>query len=114
MHSGCGSHRRFGESNSDYQSLGYESWEAEDLQGLLFGIYESWSEMLTVDSRRSTLQMCSFRLNKWSSIQPESYWPLQVQPRSLWLSFHVRRTRERFRRLLNAGNAIHLLLENHG
>jgi len=54
--------------------------------------------------------MCSFRLNKWFSIQPENYWPLQVQPRSLWLSFHVRRTRGHSRRLLNAGIAIYLLL----
>lgn len=51
MHSGCGPHRRFGESNSDSQSLGYESWKAEDLQGLLFGVYEGWSEKLTVDSQ---------------------------------------------------------------
>jgi hypothetical protein len=50
--------------------------------------------------------MCSFRSNKWFSIQRESCWPLQVRRRSLWLSFHVRPIRERFRRLLNAGNTV--------
>ena len=70
--------------------------------------------MFTCILRRSTLQMCSFTLNKWFSIQPGSYWQLQVQRRSLWLSFHVRRTQGRFRRLLNAGNVVYLLLENLG
>ena len=51
MHSGCGPHPRCGESNSYYQSLGYESWKAKDVQGWPLELDGGRSEMLTVDSQ---------------------------------------------------------------